>query len=198
MTKENESILIDKCKKGDINAFEELISGYEKKVFNIVYRITGDYNDAEDISQDVFIKVFKAIKNFKEQASFYTWLYRITINECMDKIKKKKKAIVYSLDVPIETEGDEITREVKDERELPDEKIERKELRSYIQAALNSISYEHRTMIILRDIQGFSYEEIAEMLKCPGGTVKSRISRARKVLKDLLNSKRELFFNSKV
>lgn len=198
MPLENEKVLIDRCKNGEIQAFEELIRGYEKKVFNIVFRIIGNYDDAQDISQDIFVKVFKSIRNFKEKSSFYTWLYRITVNECMDIIKKRKKASVYSLDTPIESDGDQITRDIKDSSESPEEKIERKELRSYIEEALNSISHEHRVMIILRDMQGFSYEEIALITKCPEGTVKSRINRARKALKELLSGKKELFLNNKV
>ncbi len=198
MPEENEKTLIDKCRKGDIHAFEELISSYEKKIFNIVYRIVGDYNDAEDISQEIFIKVFRSINNFKERSSFYTWLYRIAVNECMDILKKKKKTAAYSIDTPIQTEDDQIPREIKDYGESPEEKVERKELRNYIESALNSVTYEHRTMIVLRDIQGLSYEEIAEIVKCPAGTVKSRINRARKALKELLSDKKELFLDYSV
>jgi RNA polymerase sigma-70 factor (ECF subfamily) len=198
MSKQNEKILIDRCINGDIEAFEELISDYEKKVFNIALRIIGNYNDAEDISQEIFIKVFKSIKNFKGNSSFYTWLYRIVVNECFDIAKKKKKVLAFSIDTPIVTGDDEVQRDIKDRSKLPEEEFENKELRKEIQKALNMISNEHRTMIVLRDVQGFSYDEISEMLKCPPGTVKSRINRARKALKELLSEQKELLLKQKV
>jgi len=198
MTKENEKILIDRCKQGEISAFEELITGYEKRVFNIVYRIIGNYDEAQDISQEIFLKVFKSIKSFKEKSSFYTWLYSIAVNECRDLIRKKKKVVIYSIDVPIETNNDEITREIIDDCESIEDKIERKELRGCIEAALKTVSYDHQVMIILRDVQGMSYEEIGQILKCPPGTVKSRINRARNALKEILINKKELFLKNKV
>lgn len=193
-----EGELICKCKIGDIEAFEELISKYEKKVFNICLRILGNYGEAEDVSQDVFIKVFKYINSFKGNSSFYTWLYRITVNECMDLFNKKKKVIAFSMDEPIENGEEEVQREYRDKHESVEEKVERIELRKNIETGMQKLSIEHRTMIVLRDIQGFSYEEIAEMLGCPPGTVKSRINRARSHLKDILLEDKELFLNYKV
>lgn len=195
MEKIKEKILIDRCKNGDVAAFEELISGYEKRVFNIIYRIIGDYNEAEDISQEVFIKVFRTIKNFKEKSSFYTWLYRVAVNECINVLKERRKIYAYSVDSPIKVEDDEIIREIRDDKESPEKRFEYKELRACLEDALNRISYEHRMMIVLRDIQGFSYEEIAEIMQCPTGTVKSRISRARKALRELLAENKELFLD---
>ncbi len=198
LSKQNERGLIEKSKNGDVKAFEDLISGYEKKVFNIVYRIVGDYNDAQDVSQEVFIKAFRAIGNFRGKSSFYTWLYRIAVNECMDAMKARKKTTALSINAPVGDEDSGIAREIKDDGESLEEKVERNELRSIIEKALNRMPYEHRIMIVLRDVQGFSYEEIAAMLKCPAGTVKSRINRARRALKELLLSNKELFLNRKV
>ncbi len=198
LSNQNERSLIEKSKNGDVKAFEDLISGYEKKVFNIVYRIVGDYNDAQDVSQEVFIKAFRAIGNFRGKSSFYTWLYRIAVNECMDAMKARKKTAVLSINAPVGDEDSGIAREIKDDGESLEEKVERNELRSVIEAALNRMPYEHRIMIVLRDVQGFSYEEIAGILKCPSGTVKSRINRARRALKELLLSDKELFLNRKV
>jgi len=198
MNEQSEETLIKRCKDGDLQAFEELISKYETKVFNITFRILGDYAEAEDVSQDIMVKVFKSIKGFKEQSSFYTWLYRITVNECMDMVKKRKKAVLYSIDSPFETEDDEIKREIQDKGESVEEKVERNELRKYLAEAMNLLSCEHKTVIVLRDVQGFSYEEIAEIIKCPPGTVKSRINRARSELKDLLMKNKELFVSKSV
>lgn len=198
MTNDNEKLLIEKCKSGDIEAFEELIADYEKRVFNIAYRFLGDYSDAQDISQEIFIKIFKSINSFKGNSSFYTWLYRIVINECITASNKKKRVVVYSIDSSIDTGENEIQRDIKDTGKTPEEEYESREMRRCIGNALKYVSEEHRTMIVMRDIQGFSYDEIAEILKCPAGTVKSRINRARKALKELLGYNRELFLNEKV
>lgn len=193
MTGQSEEILVNRSKIGDIEAFEELISKYQKRVFNIVLRIVGNADEAEDVSQEVFLKVFKSIAGFKGNSSFYTWLYRITINECMDFIKKRKKTAAYSLDAPLETDEDELKKEVEDKSESTEDKVERKEVREYIVKALMTLTAEYRSVIVLRDIQGFSYEEIAHILKCPEGTVKSRINRARSELKNRLSKNMELF-----
>lgn len=198
MNQQSEQALIKRCKDGDLKAFEDLISKYETKVFNITFRMLGDYTEAEDVSQDILIKVFKSIKGFKEQSSFYTWLYRITVNECLDMIKKKKKTAAYSLDAPLETEKEEMKREIEDTGESVEDKVERNELRKYLAEAMGTLSNEHKAVIVLRDIQGFSYEEIAEIVKCPPGTVKSRINRARCELKDILSKNKELFLTRSV
>ncbi|MGE5329422.1 MAG: RNA polymerase sigma factor [Deltaproteobacteria bacterium] len=198
MSEQSEQILIKRCKDGDLQAFEELISKYETKVFNITFRILGDYTQAEDVSQDIMVKVFRTIKGFKEQSSFYTWLYRITVNECMDMVKKRKRTLTYSIDSPLDTEDGEIKTEIQDSSESVEGTVERNELRRYLADAMNSLSPEHKTVIVLRDVQGFSYEEIAEIIKCPPGTVKSRINRARLELKNLLMKNRELFLSKSV
>jgi len=198
MNEQSEQALIKRCKNGDLQAFEELISKYEAKVFNITFRILGDYTEAEDVSQDILIKVFKYIKGFKEQSSFYTWLYRITVNECMDMVKKRKKNSACSLDSPLEFGDDEVTREIQDSGESVEQKVVRNELRKCLADAIKLLKDEHRIVIVLRDVQGFSYEEISEITKCPPGTVKSRINRARCELKDILMKDRELFLSKSV
>jgi len=198
MNEQSEQALIGRCKNGDLQAFEELISKYEVKVFNITFRILGDYTEAEDVSQDILVKVFKYIKGFKEQSSFYTWLYRITVNECMDMVKKKKKDFICSLDSPLGIGDGEVAREIQDNGESVEQKVVRNELRKYLADAMKLLKDEHRIVIVLRDVQGFSYEEISEIIKCPPGTVKSRINRARCELKDILMKNRELFFSKSV
>jgi len=189
----NENILIEKSRKGDIEAFEKLIEAYQKKVFNIALGILNNYDDANDIAQDVFIRIFKSIKNFKGESAFSTWLYRITTNACLDELRKRKNKNVISLDEDIRFDGGEIPRQIVDDGPPLDVIAERNELKRIVNNAISELSEEHKTVIILREIQGFSYEEIAEVLKCPQGTVKSRISRARNILKDILKNKRELY-----
>lgn len=188
-----EKILIQKCKSGDIYAFEQLIQGYQKKVFNIAYRILGDIDDASDMSQEVFIKVYKSITNFKEESSLSTWIYRIATNTCLDEVRRKKKAASISMSSTIQLEDGEITIQVEDSKPGPDELIAQKETREEINKAIESLNEEHKAVIVLRDIQGLSYEEISSVLQCSLGTVKSRINRARSSLKNILISERNFY-----
>lgn len=195
---DREKLLLDKAKSGDIAAFEELIEGYQRKIFNIALRIVGNYDDANDLSQEVLIRIFKSIGSFKEQSSFSTWIYRITTNVCLDDIRKRKNRRVVSLDEEIKVEDGEMQRQIVSNDPLPEETAEKEELRELVNGAISSLSEEHRLVIVMRDLQGFSYEEIARILKCPEGTVKSRINRARLALKNVLQSKRELLFEDYV
>lgn len=188
----NEKLLLERSKAGDVAAFEILIEAYQKKIFNLAYRILGNYDDAGDQAQEALIRIFKSIANFKEQSSFSTWVYRITTNVCLDEIRKKKNKRVLSLDEEIHVEDGEMKRQIISDDPLPDEIAEREELRSIVSSAIESLPEEQRIVITLRDIQGLSYEEIAEVLDCPSGTVKSRINRARQALKFVLLTKREL------
>lgn len=195
---DREKLLLDKAKTGDVTAFEELIEGYQRKIFNIALRIVGNYDDANDLAQEVLIRIYKSIGNFKEQSSFSTWIYRITTNVCLDDIRKRKNRKVISLDEEIRVEDGEMQRQIVSNDPLPEDTAERGELRELVNGAIRSLSEEHRLVIVLRDLQGFSYEEIARILKCPEGTIKSRINRARQALKNVLQSKRELLFEDYV
>ena len=187
----NEKLLLERSKAGDVAAFEILIEAYQKKIFNLAYRIVGNYDDAGDQAQEALIRIFKSIANFKEQSSFSTWVYRITTNVCLDEIRRKKNKRTLSLDEEIHFEDGEMKRQIISDDPLPDEIAEREELRSIVSSAIESLPEEQRIVITLRDIQGLSYEEIAEVLDCPSGTVKSRINRARQALKIVLLTKRE-------
>jgi RNA polymerase sigma-70 factor (ECF subfamily) len=189
----NENDLVKKAKNGDVEAFERLVEGYQKKVFNIAYRMLGNYDDASELAQEALIKIYKSLKSFKEESQLSTWIYRITTNVCLDELRKRKnKAVVY-IDEKIRSEDDEITRQVEDKQPTPEQRAEQNEVKKAINNAIQSLSQDYKIVIILRDIQGLSYDEIAEILKCPTGTVKSRINRARQSLKELLLRKKELF-----
>ncbi len=181
-----EETLIIRCRRGDLDAFEELIGRYERNVFNIVYRFAGNYEEAKDWSQEAFVRIYKSLKKFRGKSSFHTWLYRVVTNLCLDQLRKKSKLQLQSLDDPMKSEEGELKRDIPDNKGNPQEIVERKELDEYIQEALEELSEEHRTVIILRDIQGLSYNEIAEVINCSLGTVKSRISRARETLREKL------------
>lgn len=188
----NEQILLERSKAGDIAAFEMLIEAYQKKIFNLAFRMIGNYDDAGDLAQEAMIRIFKSISNFKEQSSLSTWIYRITTNVCLDEIRKKKNRKVLSLDEEIHAEDGDMQRQIMSDDPLPDELMEKEELRQIISNAIESLPEDQRLVITLRDIQGLSYDEIAKVLDCPAGTVKSRINRARFALKNVLISKREL------
>lgn len=188
----DEKLLISRSKAGDIEAFEELIEAYQKKIFNFAYRIIGNYDDAADLAQEALIRIFKSIGGFKEQSSFSTWIYRITTNVCLDEIRRRKNKKEHSLDEEVQVDDGQLKRQIMSEDPGPDEVYEREELRGIVKEAIDKLPEEQRIVITLRDIQGLSYDEIAEVLDCPGGTVKSRISRARQALKKVLSSKLEL------
>lgn len=189
---DNEKHLLDKAKKGDIEAFEQLIAAYQKKVFNIALRMIGNYDDASELAQEVFIRIFKSLKSFKEESQFSTWIYKIATNVCLDELRKRKNKNLVSLDEDIKYDDSEIKRQVEDNRPTPDVTAEKNEIRRIVHEAIGALSDDYKTVIIMRDIQGFSYEEIAKIIKCPEGTVKSRINRARQALREILSKKREL------
>ena len=183
MTDLQEKDLIRKAKQGDMLAFEELILKHEKIVYNLALRMMNHSEDAMDISQEVFLKAYRSLANFDERSAFSTWLYRITHNTCIDEIRKRKGKQTYSLEEDLESEDGSMQRQVADDGDTPEESLMRKEQKSEILRALDTLSEEHKAAIILRDVKGLSYEEIAEILELSLGTVKSRINRARTQLK---------------
>jgi RNA polymerase sigma-70 factor (ECF subfamily) len=193
-----EQLLLERAKAGDVAAFEELIGAYQKKVFNLALRIIGNYDDASDLAQEAFVRIFKAISAFKEQSSFSTWVYRITTNVCLDEIRRRKNKKVVSIDEDIHVDDGEMKRQIVSSDPGPDEAAERSEVRRIVNDAINRLPEDQRVVITLRDLQGMSYEEIAKILDLPGGTVKSRINRARLALKNILTTDRELLIGDYV
>ncbi|MBU1087204.1 MAG: sigma-70 family RNA polymerase sigma factor [Candidatus Omnitrophica bacterium] len=184
-----EKQLILKVQQGDRQAFNQLMLKYHRQVFNIAFRIFGDYHQADEIAQDVFVRVFKAIKQFEFNSRFFSWLYRITINLSRNKIKKNVKVNQrnLSLDAPyLNADDTYVSREIPDLSMAADRGILDKELNELIQCALNSLDYDFREVIILRDIQQLTYEEIGQILEINLGTVKSRLHRARGMLASIL------------
>jgi len=186
--KDNELWLIEQSRKGNVDAFEELIKDYKRSAYNIALRILRNIEDAEDVSQEALIKVFKNIQSFNMQSTFKVWMYRIVVNACLD-FKRKKKIDTYSIDETADFGGNkEIHREIQDNSNNPDDLVEKNYTNSIVSAAVNKLEDDYKAIIILRDIQGFSYNEISEILSCNLGTVKSRLNRARKNLKDIIDN----------
>ncbi len=184
--KDNELWLIEQSRKGNIEAFEELIKEHKKSAYRIALKVLRNVEDAEDISQEALIKVFKNIQNFNMQSTFKVWMYRIVVNSCLD-FKRKKTIDAYSLDETIKFDGNnEVKKEIVDNTNNPDVMIEKNFDSEMVNDAVNKLDDDFKTIIILRDIKGFSYQEISQILSCNLGTVKSRLSRARKNLKQII------------
>ena len=177
------------CTKGDVDAFETLVRRHEKRMFNIAYRVIGNYDEACEIVQDAFISAYKNIKGFKGEAKFSTWLYAICINLSRNRLKQLKTRRYRegrSLDDPIMTPDGEIVADPPSGEPSALDKLEARDVQQRVQGCINTLDAEFREVIVLRDIQGFSYEEISAMLKVPEGTVKSRLFRAREAMRACL------------
>jgi RNA polymerase sigma-70 factor (ECF subfamily) len=182
--------LVRRSRTGDLDAFDELVRKYQSKVYTLAFRFMGNHADAGDLSQDAFIRAYQALSSFRGDASFATWLYRITANVCRDEIRKQSRYKKVSLDEVIMQPGG--SGSLAATGPTPEESLEKVELKDVVQRHLNALSDEHRLILVMRDIQGMSYDEIAASLDCTLGTVKSRLNRARQTLKKRLLEHREL------
>ena len=188
-----EKALIERCKRGDLAAFNDLVRKYEKQVYNFAYRLTGNYDDANDVAQDAFLRVFNAIGSFRGDASFSTWLFRITTNVFLDERKRAKAHPQASLDEYLELGESSVTRQIEDPSPTPEAVLEESERAQILSNAVSDLPEYQRAMVTLYHGQQKSYEEIAEIMDLPIGTVKSRLNRARLALKEKLSGLRELF-----
>lgn len=184
---------IEKAKAGDIRAFEELMEEHQKAIYNVAYRIVGNYDDASDVAQDAMIKIFKNLSYFEERSKFTTWMYRIVTNTALDFLKKNRRNKVISIDETISGEENDYGKQLASDEATPQELVEQDERKQAVLKALYKLTPEHRAVLVLRDINGLSYDEIANVLMCSEGTVKSRINRARKSLRETLLKEKELF-----
>ena len=180
--------LIKRCQEGDDSAFGELIDSYNDKAFSIAYGVMGNHHDAADMAQEAFVKVYRNIGKFNFKSSFGTWFYRIVKNTCIDELRRQKRNRVISLDAEIEGEDGDYKMQVADDKEDIQTQLEKKETKEMLWAALEMLSEKHRAVLVLADIKGFDYLEIADMLDMPVGTVKSRIFRAREKLEAILQN----------
>lgn len=170
---------VRRLQRGETEAFEILVRRHEKTIFNLVYRMLGDYDEAAETSQEVFLSAYRSIDRFRGDANFSTWLYRIALNHTSTRRKSLNRR--QQRNVPIDD-----TEPVRDPQPGPAETIEKKEIRERVQSALNTLEPDDATVILLRDLQDIPYEEVARLLEIPVGTVKSRLHRARQALKSQL------------
>lgn len=181
MTREQEAAIVRKVLGGDANAFETLVLEYEKNVYNIALRMTGNSEDAADMTQEAFIKAYNSLQSFRGDSKFSVWLYRIVSNVCLDFLRSKNRRPTVSLSVE-DDDGEDAQLDVADESQSPELLLDRKLTRDSVRRGLDSLPPDYRQILLLREIQGLSYDEIAQALSLEVGTVKSRIFRARKRL----------------
>jgi RNA polymerase sigma-70 factor (ECF subfamily) len=162
--------------RGETEAFAVLLERHQKSIFNLLYRMLGDYDDAAEVSQEAFLSAYRSIKSFRGDASFSTWLYRIAVNHA--NTRRKTLALAQQRTARLES-----SEPAGDGASDPADALEKKELRERVQAALNGLESEDATIIVLRDLQDVPYEAVADILEIPIGTVKSRLHRARRALK---------------
>jgi RNA polymerase sigma-70 factor (ECF subfamily) len=185
MTPREEERLIRKLQQRDEHAFRQLVTEYQQKVFHMVYRMLGDAQEAEDLAQEVFITVFRSIDAFRGESKFSTWLYRIAINHCKNRIKYLgRRAHRRTQNLEDTAEGELQGASSAGSLPGPEKVLMGQELEGVVQAAIAALSEEHRALIILRDLEQVSYEDIAAMTGLNTGTVKSRLHRARVALKE--------------
>ncbi|MHB1043978.1 MAG: RNA polymerase sigma factor [Eubacteriales bacterium] len=188
--------LIERSKSGDLYAFEVLVRRYEGKVYNIAYRFIGNQADASDLAQEAFLRIYQALPSFRGDSSFMTWLYRIIVNVCRDEIRRQQRYHIVSLDGSRNEENSPVIQ-VASQEQSPEEIFEQKEFSGIVQECLNELSEEHRLILIMREIQEMSYEEMADALECSLGTVKSRLNRARQSFKEKYLARVEHFSREK-
>lgn len=186
MTREQEREIIDRVLSGDTEAFEALVLEHQNKVYSLALRMVGNEEDARDMAQEAFIRAFSSLTGFRGDSKFSVWLYRLTSNICIDFLRSRAKKRTVSM-TWTDDEGDDAGElEIPDERFSPEEQFDRTSIRESVQHGLDSLSPQYREILVLREINGLSYEEIGRVLGIEEGTVKSRIFRARKKLCDFL------------
>jgi RNA polymerase sigma-70 factor (ECF subfamily) len=187
-----EAALIRRARDGDSAAMSALVEAHYKQAYNLAYHLSGNYDEASDIAQEAFIRVYRSLDAFRGDANFSTWLYRIVTNVFLDERKKQKVRSHSSLEEYLELEDNTVTRQIEDPSPGPEQMVEQSERNSVVGDAVRQLPEIQRAMIAMYHFQSLSYEEIAEVLNLPIGTVKSRLNRARLALKNKLEPVREL------
>ena len=184
----DERELIARLQKRDEAAFEELIRQYEKKVYTLCFRMCGNSEDAEEAAQDAFLALWRGIDRFRQESSLSTWIYRLATNACIDTLRRRKKQ-----SGSVSLDDEELFVDAVDTSPQPQETVEHRETQKLLQEGLSALPEEYRTVLILREIEGLSYTEIAESASIELGTVKSRISRGRSLLRNFLSGNGNFF-----
>jgi len=182
----DESSLVAQAKAGDQAAFSELVTQYERKIYRLAKNITRNDEDAEDVLQDAFLKAYTHLDNFKGDSKFYTWIVRIAVNEALMRLRKRKTDRTVPLDEPVELGEETVAREIAVWEDNPEQRYSKEEWRTILDAAVDNLKRDFRTVFVLRDIEELSTEETAETLGISVPAVKSRLLRARLALRETL------------
>ena len=180
---------LQRAKEGDKKAFEEIYQLYHRRIYNAVYGMLSDPDDAQDVTQDVFMRLHDALPTLRADEAFSTYLYRIALNLCRDRARRKKRVRFQSMDTPrADSEGDVEPMEFPDQGKLPEETMANDELQTRVRQAVQTLSVDHKAVIVMHHFQGMEVNDIANILKVPTGTVKSRLARGRDQLHRKLKS----------
>jgi RNA polymerase sigma-70 factor (ECF subfamily) len=184
----DDQALIAKCRAGDRGAFRELVERYQSRVYGVAFGMLHNADDAMDVTQEVFIKVHTYLDHFRGTSSFYTWLYRIAINLCIDHLRKEGKAQTVDYDDALDHDYSEEANELLPASwdMNPGKALDRKELSGFISRALQALSPNHRAVLLMREVDGLSYSEMADVMQCSKGTIMSRLFHARRRMQDAL------------
>ncbi|MDE6107513.1 MAG: sigma-70 family RNA polymerase sigma factor [Oscillospiraceae bacterium] len=191
-----ETELVQAARSGDQSAFAQLVKDNQAMVYSLAYRMTGNHEDAADLTQEAFLNAWRGLNSFDGRSSLSTWLYRLTSNACIDFLRREKRRVALSITLDNSEEDEERQADLPDDRYSPERELERKEAAQAVQRGLCALSPEHREVLILRELEGLSYMEIAQVLNIEEGTVKSRIARARLALRDFLQTEGNFFDGS--
>ena len=186
---DEDSKLVASSQRGDLQAFERLVIKHQKRMLNTAYRIVGDYDDACEVVQDAFVSAYKNIDTFRGRSKFSTWLTAIIVNLSRKRLKQTRSRRgheAFSLNEPVRTNDGEMTADPPSKDPSVLDRMEKRDVQARVQECVKTLDPDFREVLVLRDLQEFSYEEIGEMLKVRGGTVKSRLFRAREMVKDCL------------
>jgi RNA polymerase sigma-70 factor (ECF subfamily) len=184
-----DAALVASAQQGDLSAFEALVAKHQKRMLNTAFRIIGEYEDACEVTQDAFVSAYRNIKGFRAEAKFSTWLTAITVNLSKNRLKRviiKQKREPMSLDAPIRTDDGEVMPDPPSKEPSVLDRLEERDVKKRVQECINALEPDFREVLVLRDLQDFSYEEIGGMLRVAAGTVKSRLFRARESVKECL------------
>jgi RNA polymerase sigma-70 factor (ECF subfamily) len=184
-----DSALVASSQRGDLGAFESLVAKYQKRMLNVSFRLTGDYDESCEVVQDAFVSAYKNIKGFRGDSKFATWLTAITVNLSKNRLKRMKLKQLrepVSLDAPLRTDDGEMKLDPPSQEPLVLDRLQQEEMQEKVRDCIRALELDFREVLVLRDMRDFSYEEIGEMLKVAAGTVKSRLFRARESVKECL------------